>query len=239
MRKNFIISIRHAARPLISAAALFGVSFSAAAQTSDQNFVAGVHYKVLAAPQPVQTGDHVEVAEVFWYRCPHCYNLQPYLSAWQQRAPADAELVHVPAVLNERWAFDARLYYTIAALDLVPQLHMKIFTAIHARGKTLSTSQKFADWAAREIASAAAGVDANAAGGDAKVDAAAVLAAFNSFAVAGKVQFAKVMSRKYGITGTPSIVVDGKYRTSVSIAGSVETMFAVVDFLVDKARDER
>ncbi len=203
---------------LIAALSLFATGLPA----QDEPFVEGGHYELLSEVQPVQTGEQIEVAELFWYQCPHCYRLEPFLAEWLKNKPANAELVHIPAIFNERWAFSARVYYTLAALGLAEELHADLFHAIHEARRPLNTLAQFADWAVEQGA-----------------DRQALLAAFDSFAVESKVNFSAVMSRKYGISGVPAIIVDGKYRTSVSLAGSHEELLEVIDYLVNLAAEER
>jgi len=161
------------------------------------------------------------VVELFWYRCPHCNKLQPFIAEWKERQPENAELVHLPAILNDNWAFSARMYYTLEALGL-HELHPEVFQAIHQMRRPLNTREQFADWAAE-----------NGAERD------QVLAAFDSFTVESKMSFATVMAAKYQITGVPAIIVDGKYRTSVQLAGSHEKLLEVIDYLVERAAGER
>lgn len=189
---------------------------------AQDNFIEGVHYTVLRDNQPVQTGEQIEVVELFWYRCPHCYRLEPYIARWKQNKPGNAELVEIPAILNDNWAFGARMYYTLEALGLAEQLHSAVFHAIHRAKRPLNTREQFADWAAEN------GADRDA-----------VLAAMDSFAVESKMRFAGLMGRKYRITGVPAIIVDGKYRTSVQLAGGHEQLLQVINHLVKRAAGER
>ena len=212
-------STLHALGILLTASLWF---FAAGVSAQETQFVEGGHYELLRETQPVQTGDKIEVVEMFWYQCPHCYRLEPYITQWRENKPDNAEFVPVPAILNERWAFDARMYYTLEALGLDRQLHADIFKAIHETRLPLNSVERFADWAAENGA-----------------DRQAVLAAFNSFGVENKLNFATVMSRKYGLTGVPAIIVDGKYRTSVSLAGSHEKLLEVIDYLVKLAAEQR
>lgn len=204
----------------VAAAAL--LLFAALPGRAQEAFIEGVHYTALRETQPVQTGEQIEVVELFWYRCPHCFRLEPYIARWKRNKPANAELVELPAILNDNWAFGARIYYTLEALGLAEQLHSAVFNAIHRARRPLNTREQFADWAAEN------GADRDA-----------VMAAFDSFAVESKMRFAGLMSRKYRITGVPAIVVDGKYRTSVQLAGSHERLLEVINHLVDKAAKER
>src|SRR5919106_6791924 len=83
----------------------------AAAQGAADEFVLGKHYQAVTPAQPVQAGDKIEVLEVFWYGCPHCYDFEPYIDQWQKSKPAAAEFVRMPAILNPSWIGHARAYY--------------------------------------------------------------------------------------------------------------------------------
>lgn len=210
-------------QPLAGALLAASLWFFAASLTAQEaQFVEGGHYELLSETQPVQTGDKIEVVEMFWYQCPHCYRLEPYITQWRENKPDNAELVPVPAILNERWVFGARMYYTLEALGLDRQLHAGVFKAMHETRLPLNTVEQFADWAVENGA-----------------DRQALMAAFDSFGVENKINFATVMSRKYGISGVPAIIVDGKYRTSVSLAGSYEKLLEVIDYLVNLAAEQR
>ena len=211
---------------LITCAMLFSTSLWA----QEKTFVEGGHYELLNEAQPIQTGDKIEVVEMFWYHCPHCYRLEPFITRWRGNKPDNAEFVPIPAVLNARWAFDARMYYTLESLDLDLQLHADLFKAIHETRLPLGTAEQFADWAV--AAQAARQIEK-------RVDRQTLIATFDSFTVETKVSFATVMSRKYGISGVPAIIVDGKYRTSVSLAGSHEKLLKVIDYLVNLAAKQR
>ena len=200
----------------------FCLLFAAQGMAQDGEYVEGGHYELLDEVQPVQTGDKIEVVEMFWYRCPHCYRLEPYLHRWLENKPENAELVPIPAILNENWAFHARVYYTFEALGLTDQLHVKFYDALHRERRPFNTPEQVADWV-----------------GEQGINKDAILGTFNSFAVNNKVSFAGVMTRKYGINGVPSIIVDGKYRTSVSMASSHEALLDLINYLVEKAAAER
>lgn len=190
--------------------------------SQESEFVEGGHYELLDEVQPVQTGDKIEVVEMFWYRCPHCFRLEPYLLQWLENKPENAELVPIPAILNDNWAFHARAYFTFEALGLTEQLHGPFFDAIHRDRKPFNTAEQLAEWAAQQGA-----------------DGEAIVGTFNSFAVNNKLNFARIMTAKYGISGVPAIIVDGKYRTSVSMAGSHDTLLELINYLVEKAAAER
>ena len=196
--------------------------FALAPHAQEASFVEGGHYELLREAQPVQTADKIEVVEMFWYRCPHCYRLEPYVEKWRRNIPDNAAFVPVPAVLSDQWKFSARIYYTLVALGVDQTLHAEVFEAIHGKRRPLNTPEQFADW----------GVSHG-------IDRAELLAALNSFAVDSRVNFAALMTRKYGISGVPAIVVDGRYRTSVTLAGGQEKLFEVIDYLIELAAKER
>ena len=102
-----------------------------ATTASAADFEEGVHYRELAEQQSTQTGDKVEVRELFWYQCPHCYNLEKPLRDWIANMPDNAAFVEQPAVLTGSWEFHARVYYTLQALGVLDEFHGPLFDAIH------------------------------------------------------------------------------------------------------------
>ena len=207
-------------KKLLLGVSLFVLSFSVFAQ--ENKYLEGGHYELLSEVQPVQTGDKIEVVELFWYRCPHCFRLEPFLVEWLKNIPENAEYVPIPAVLNPNWAFHGKAFYTFEALGLTDELHGRFFDAIHKERKPFNTVEQVAEWAA--------GFGA---------DPQQFIQTFDSFAVNNKINFAQIMAQKYGITGVPSIIIDGKYRTNVSMAGSHDELINLINFLIDKAASER
>ncbi|NDA15571.1 MAG: thiol:disulfide interchange protein DsbA/DsbL, partial [Gammaproteobacteria bacterium] len=172
--------------------------------------------------QPVSTGDKIEVLELFWYGCPHCYALEPYLNKWLKSKPDFVEFVRLPAVLNRSWAFDARVYYTFVALGLVDKLHEAYFDTIHKQRKRMKTVEDVATWA-----------------GEQGVDSKAILDTFNSFGVDSMLANANQMSGRYETDGVPTIIIDGKYRTKVSLAGGHNELIDLMNYLALRAQSER
>ncbi|MCZ7599843.1 MAG: thiol:disulfide interchange protein DsbA/DsbL [Gammaproteobacteria bacterium] len=109
-----------------------------ASTVSAAEFEEGVHYRELAEQQTTQTGDKVEVRELFWYQCPHCYNLEKPLRDWIATMPDNAAFVEQPAVLTGSWEFHARVYYTLQALGVLDQFHGPLFDAIHKKPRPLN-----------------------------------------------------------------------------------------------------
>jgi thiol:disulfide interchange protein DsbA len=179
----------------------------------------GVQYQKVATPQPTSSGDKIEVLELFWYGCPHCYHLEPELSDWLQHKPDDVAFVRMPAVLGPSWELLARGYYTAEMLGVLDKIHQPLFDRIHKDHKPI-----------RNVG------DLKAFFEEQGVSAADFDKTYNSFAVVTRTNRAKDAHNLYGVTGVPTLIVDGKYRTSASQAGSNRKMLEVVDFLIDKER---
>lgn len=183
-------------------------------------YTEGQQYARIAAPQPTTAPPgKVEVVELFWYGCPHCYAFEPYLKEWLAHKPANAYFVRIPAIFNSPlWRLQATAYYTAEVLGIIDKIHEPLFNAIHRDHLPLNTEDQLADFFAKF------GVDKKT-----------FHATFHSFAVQAKVSRAAELTRLYGIDGVPSIVVDGKYRTDGPMTQSYEKMLDVVNYLVAKA----
>ncbi|MBA2492135.1 MAG: thiol:disulfide interchange protein DsbA/DsbL [Gammaproteobacteria bacterium] len=179
-------------------------------------FSEGEEYDRILPPAPTSVPpDKVEVAEVFWYGCPHCYDFEPYLEKWEQSKPEAVELVRLPATLNPSWLGHARAYYALEIMGEVPRVHKAFFQAIHEQGRLLTDLDSITRFLAQQ-----------------GVDEAAFRKAYNSREAKTRLQRADELQRSYMITGVPSVIVDGQYLTSASQAGSYENMLAVIDHLV-------
>ncbi len=187
------------------------------AGSSAGSFKEGVDYDVLAKPQPTESGDKVEVLELFWYGCPHCYDLEPTIEHWLENPPENAVYRRMPAVFRPEWMVHARAYYAAEALGVVDKIHRPLFDAIHAEKRRLFDEKSLTEFFAEH------GVKPED-----------FTKAYHSFAVQTKAQRAKVMTRRYGISGVPAMIVNGKYRTSVHKARGPERMMEVIDALVAK-----
>jgi thiol:disulfide interchange protein DsbA len=181
--------------------------------------VAGRNYTVLDPALPVESGDKIEVIEFFWYGCPHCYNLQPYMEKWLKTLPADATLRRVPAIFNKRWARDAATFYAFEALGVLEQVHRPFFDAIHRDRLQSDNKQAMHEWLRKQ------GIDPQ------KFDEAVA-----SFGVQSKVRRAMQLTAGYRIDGTPSLAVNGRYRISADQASSQEDMLATASYLIGLAR---
>lgn len=201
--------------------ALLGLAFSltACAQEKSNEYLEGQHYVVLE--QPVRTADpsKIEVAEVFAYSCPHCFHFEPLLQAWEKKMPDDVYLVQTHAMWNPQMEPLIRGYYTSVSLKIKDQTHMAVFNALHMEHKNFATAEQWADFFATY-----------------GVDKAKAISTYNSFGVTSQIKQAEARARGYKVTGTPEMVVNGKYRVSSRLTGGHEEMLKVVDFLVAKER---
>jgi thiol:disulfide interchange protein DsbA len=183
---------------LTHAGMLIGIVLCAHAFAAEP--VKGKEYILVEPPQPTSSGNKVEVLEFFWYACPHCFNLQPALKSWAKTMPKDVDFKRVPTVFRDSMIVHARMFYTLEAVGALEKLHQDVFHTFHEENRPLNDKQAFLDWAGRK------GVDVKK-----------LAEAWDSFTVQTKTQRAVQMTKLYGITGTPSIVVAGKYLTAPSM----------------------
>ena len=188
------------------------------ANTSQAEFVAGKNYLVLDKPVETETGDQIEVRELFWYFCPHCFSVHPKLEEWSKTMDSSAQLILQPAVFPG-WEFGSTFYYVLEELGELERLHSSLYDAIHVQKLNLKTQQDFVTWLSLN------GVDEDKAN---KV--------FKSFPVKVAVNKAKANTYKYRITGVPVFIVNGKYTVNATSAGSEEKIFEVIDYLIQKEK---
>jgi len=189
---------------------------AAAAQAAlPLRFQEGVDYELVTPAQPTADPAKVEVVEAFWYGCPHCYRFQPFLDRWLQTKPENVDYVRLPAILNESWALHTRAYYTEEALGVTDKIHASLFDAIHRDKRRFDTEKALMDFFVSH------GVSEDQ-----------FRNAFDSFAVAGKVQRARQLTQRYGIDGTPSVIINGKYRTGPGMTRSYDRLIDVMNFLI-------
>ncbi len=193
------------------------LSFGVQAQSAQ--FQEGEDYRALTNPVPTNSGDKIEVAEVFWYGCPHCYSFKPLIEKWEQDLPEDVAFELLPAALGQSWEPHARAFYTVKALDKFEQTHDALFDALARDRKPLNDAESLAEFLSEY------GVDAEK-----------FVKTYNSFGVNAKMQQAQARIRGARITGVPAMLVNGKYVVSASLAGSHERMLEVVDYLIEKER---
>ncbi len=184
---------------------------------SAEEFKPGTDYDLLNPAQPTTDPSKVEVMEFFWYGCPHCYHFEPELNAWIKSKPASVNFFRQPAVFNEQWAAHAKAFFTAEALGVLDKVHADFYDAIQNKHEKLESE---GDLAVFFKAHGVAESDFHQ--------------AYKSFAVDSKMRQATGLAAKYGITGTPSLVVNGKYVISPGKAKSFPRMIEITNALIKK-----
>ncbi len=179
-------------------------------------------YRDVTPPQPVDTGNKIEVLEFFQYSCPHCATFDPDLEAWRKKMPADVEYRRLPVAFNAATANHTKIYYTLQQLGKVDEMHKKVFAAYHGQKKRMLDPNEIADFMA------ANGIDRKL-----------WLDTFNSFGVATQTNRAAQIWAAYKLEGTPAVGIDGRWLTAPSMVGSRAGTLPVMDHLVGLARKER
>ena len=195
-------------------ATLLALPFAAGAQQ--------FQYGELNPPQPTESKGKIEVIEFFWYGCPHCYSLEPYIETWLKKLPPDVEFRRVPAVFNSRWAHDAAIFYTLEALGVLDKLHRPLFDAIHKSSLRTDNEAALSEWLQKNV-----------------VEPKKFMDAMKSFGVQSKLRRATQQTVAYKIDGTPARAVAGRYTVSADQGRTQQGMLQVVDGLVDMARKQK
>lgn len=209
-------------RNLMLSAALLGASiFGVAAQAADApiQLEAGKQYVELSSAVPVSKPGKIEVVELFWYGCPHCFHFEPTINPWIEKLPSDVNFVRIPAMFGGVWDIHGQAFITLETMQVEHKVHQAVFEAIQNGGKKLATPEAFADFLATQ------GIDRDA-----------FLNTYNSFGVKGQVANAKRLAMAYQISGVPSMVVNGKYRFDIGSSGGPEQTLQVADQLIAKER---
>lgn len=183
---------------------------------------AGKNYFVIDPPQPTESNGKVEVLEVFSYGCPHCNEFQPIAENIRKSLPAGTSFRYLPAGFGRAsWETFARAYYVAEALGILDKTHAALFKAIYAERKVNGVSPSLDEIAG--VYAASAGVKAED-----------VVATATSFAVNAKVKRGEAYVKATGVDGTPTLIINGKYRLDAKSAGSYPALQELVQYLVAK-----
>jgi thiol:disulfide interchange protein DsbA len=186
---------------------------------------AGENYEPIVPAQPTNVApDKVEVVEFFWYGCPHCYALEPYIASWVPKKPAYVEFVRVPITWSPVHQAQARLFYTLESLGR-GDLHTKVFEAVQQNHRAFAAPSEEQTLSSQLEFAKANGIDAQA-----------YTDAFKSFSVNSSLQRASQAKDRYAVQSVPHFVVNGKYATDVGHAGGQNELFALIN---DLAASER
>lgn len=205
--------------PLLVLAPLVLWVSSLPAVVAQEQFEEGTHYELISPVVRTANPDKIEVAEFFWYGCGHCYTFEPMLAQWKKTLAEDVDFQGSPAVWNKKMELHARAFYAASALGVLDTMHPVIFQAMNVDRKRLDDEKEI-----EELFT------------DNGVSAEDFQKAFNSFGVNSQVRQANSRARAAKITGTPSLVVNGKYRIDTRKAGGQAAMLKIADYLVAKER---
>lgn len=202
-------------------ALLAGITFSGAVMAAD--IVEGQDYEVVDEPMKTEVpADQIEVTEVFWYGCPHCYALEGPLNEWVAQLPDDVTFDRMAAPLGQVWEQHAKAFYAAKQLGIEEDLRQDFFDAIHKEGQRLTDEDDIAEFFTNY------GVSKDEA-----------LKALDSFGVRSQIQQASAKMRGYKLMGVPDLIVDGRYVVTPNTAGSLENMPKIASALIEKVREER
>ena len=184
---------------------------------AQQAFSEGVDYKLITPAVKTSNPDKVVVSEMFWYGCPHCFRFEPYIEQWSENLPDGVVFEQVPSTLNPRWSDHARTYYSLELMGELENAHAKVFDGIHVKRQRLDRLDSIAKYLAEQ-----------------GIDEAKFRETFSSFPVDSALRKNARIEQKYGHNGVPAVIVNGKYLTSGSLAGSNERLIQVINFLVSR-----
>ena len=213
----------HIVKHLIMILAVAALTSTVYARSIDE----GIEYKTITPAVPTDTDKKVEVVELFWYMCGHCYHAEPHVNAFKKNLPKNVEFKRIPAIFNQQWVFHARVYYTAVALDVVDKIHTPLFDAIHKHKKKIVTVDQMAQFFKQH----------------AGTDPAQFKAMYESFGVDALVRRSIDLSKRYQADGVPTMIINGKYRTDGKLggttAGAHKGMMEVVRHVVDKELEKK
>ena len=184
----------------------------------------GTEFDAVAQAISTENPAKIEVIEIFWYGCPHCYHMEEPLNAWVKKLPKDVYFKRMPGLPNASWAPMAKAFYAMETLGVGDKLHTALFEAVH-KSKTLNPTDE---------AAAIAWVTAQSGLDKLKVE-----QAFKSFSTNTNLNRAAQIFRASGATGVPTLVIDGKYITSATQAGGNEQALKVADYIIGNVRTDK
>lgn len=204
----------------VVAASALTLPLATPAMAQARQFKEGKDYTKLAKPlAPEAPAGKVDVIEFFWYSCPHCNAFESTFDAWVKAAPKDLSIRRIPVAFNASFVPQQKLYFTLESMGKLDAVHAKVFRAIHVEKLKLAKDDEIFAWVAQQ-----------------GVDAAKFKEIYNSFTVSSQVRRASVLQEGYGVEGVPSMGVAGRFYTDGTMAGSMQTVLQVVEYLAGVAR---
>ena len=208
-------------RLLLSIPLLLLGPLACTAQESAESYAEGTHYSLIIPAVRTANPAKIEVVEFFWHGCSHCYNFEPILNQWKKNLADDVDFRGSPAVWNAGMELHAKAYYVAEVLGVLDKLHLALFQAMNVDRKRLSSEDEVAE--------------VFVANGVSKEE---FMKTLNSFGVSSQARQAASRARAAKISGTPEMMVNGKYRISTrleAIKGQGD-MLKVATYLIAKER---
>ena len=206
---------------LVTLASLLSITLMTSSMAAE-HFHENGQYQRISPPVPTQVEPgKIEVVEMFFYACPHCYDLDPKIRQWLKNQPDDVAFGRVPAIVGPTWADQARAYYMAEALGILDSFHNKFFDDIHKNDKQYYNQYSVTRFFVEQ-----------------GFDEARITALYDSPEITKKASDARVLTVKYGLRGVPAIIVGGQYKTASYYTRNLDQMLEVVDELIDKTRNE-
>ena len=184
-----------------------------------EEYVQGRHYQILDNPTVTRNPSKIEVVEVFWFGCNHCYALESYIQPWKKNLPNDVDFWKSHITWNAQAETHARLFYSAKALGIEEKAIPAAFTAIWRERRNLLGNSEV------EYFFKGFGIEKER-----------YLSVSNSFGVNNAVKQANNRMRQWAVTGVPTIIVNGKYKVSGTREIGTSKLLEVVDFLIEKER---
>jgi len=196
----------------------FGVLLFCGPGSADTQFVAGKHYQEIKPPLSTSApSGQIEVLEFFWYGCPHCFEFEGHIAQWIKKQKSFVSFARVPAVFSDTWFTHAKAFYAAAELGILPESHFALFEMLHIKGEKVYTEEAVVNFLT-----------------DFGVNQQKVKKTFDSFATTNRAKKAEALTKKVGISGVPSMVINGRYRSSARLAGGYDKLLELVTFLAEK-----
>ena len=186
--------------------------------SADAQFLEGKHYEEIKPPLSTSApSGQIEVLEFFWYGCPHCFEFEGHIAQWIKEQKSYVSFARVPAVFSDTWFTHAKAFYAAAELGILPKSHFTLFETLHIKGEKVYTEEAVINFLTNF------GVNQQK-----------VRKIFDSFATTNRARKAETLTKKVGISGVPSMVVNGRYRSSARLAGGYDKLLELVTFLAEK-----
>ena len=177
-------------------------------------------YVQISTEKQLESRDII-IYEFFWYGCPHCFNLEPTIDTNEEDFDADTKIVKIPVALRDSWMPHAKLYYALSQMNEIDDLHNLIFEEIHLENNRLDTEEAMIEFLSKS-----------------EINTQIFSEKYNSYGTEARVKKASNLARKYQIDSVPTLIVNGKYLTSGSFVSSYDELYSVVNFLVERERND-